>query len=203
MEIIDKIMFKVYKKKWRKINAHNMTAPVNKFPIELVSVGRETYGNLYVLAFNRVNRLSIGSYCSIAPNVSFMLSADHITDNISTFPYRVKILGELLEGKSKGDIVVNDDVWIGFGATILSNVHIGQGAVVAAGAVVTSDVPPYAIVGGIPAKVIKYRFEPELVESLMKIDYSKLDKELVHQHIDDLYTELISVNQIEWMPKKS
>ena len=82
------------------------------------------------------------------------------------------------------------------------DVSIGQGAVVAAGAVVTKDVPPYAIVGGVPAKVIKYRFSPELIEELLKVDYSKLTKEDVEKHLDVLYTELKDPCQLDWMPKK-
>ena len=103
---------------------------------------------------------------------------------------------------SKGDIKVDDDVWIGYGATILSGVHIGQGVVVAAGSVVTRDVPPYAIVGGVPANVIKYRFSSDLIEELLMIDYSKLTKEEIKKHITDLYRPLIDKKQIAWMPKK-
>ena len=84
----------------------------------------------------------------------------------------------------------------------MSGVHIDQGAVVAAGAVVTKDVPPYAIVGGVPAKVIKYRFEPEMIEELLKVDYSKLTNEDIEKHIDDLYMELKDPSQLDWMPKK-
>lgn len=65
------------------------------------------------------------------------------------------------------------------------------------------DVPPYAIVGGVPAKVIKYRFEPEMIEELLKIDYSKLTKEDIEKHIDDLYTELKDPSQLDWMPKRA
>ena len=82
-------------------------------------------------------------------------------------------------------------------------VHIGQGAVVAAGAVVTKDVPPYAIVGGVPAKVIRYRFEPEIVEELLKIDYSRLTDEMIKEHIDELYTDLTCVEQFKWFPRKN
>lgn len=70
------------------------------------------------------------------------------------------------EATSKGDIVVKDDVWIGYGSIILSGVHIGQGAVIAAGSVVSHDVPPYAIVGGVPARLIKYRFSEEMTKKL-------------------------------------
>ena len=192
----------LFKRKWRISNYHNGTYPANLFNSDCVKVGKETYGELFVLSFNSENKLTIGNYCSIASDVTFLLSADHHTGYISTYPFKVKIIGELTEGVSKGDIVVDDDVWIGYGATIMSGVHIGQGAIVAAGAVVTKDVPPYAIVGGVPAKVIRYRFEPEMIEELLKVDYSKLTKEMVEEHIDDLYTELKDKKQIDWMPRK-
>ena len=129
--------------------------------------------------------------------------ADHAVDRISTFPFKVKCLETAeYEAVSKGDIIVDDDVWIGQNAVILSGVHIGQGAVVAAGAVVSKDVPPYAVVGGVPAKVIKYRFSQEIIDELMKVDYSKLDVELVREHENDLYAELTDVGQLDWLPKK-
>ena len=172
------------------------------FNLDNVFVGKETYGNLIVDNYNNIYKLVIGNYCSIATNVMFILDADHYTNHISTFPFKVKVLGEKQEGVSKGDIIVEDDVWIGYGATILSGVHIGQGAVVAAGAVVSKDVPPYAIVGGVPAKVIKYRFEPNMIEELLKVDYSKLTKEDIEKHIDDLHAELKDPSQLDWMSKK-
>lgn len=202
MEFLEKIKFKLYRKKWRKVNGHNRTSPMNVFPLDLVSVGKKTYGNLYVLAFNRDSKLEIGHFCSIAPGVTFILSADHPTDKVSTFPFKVKIMGEALEGTSKGDIIVGDDVWIGYGATIMSGVKIGQGAVIAAGAVVTKDVPPYAIVGGVPAKIIKYRFFEEQISELIKIDYSRLEDSDIVSHIDELYQEYNSPEQISFMPRR-
>ena len=74
--------------------------------------------------------------------------------------------------------------------------------VIATGAVVTKDVPPYAIVGGVPAKVIKYRFDESLIQELLKIDYSRLAPDMIKQHMDDLYEPLTEIKQIEWMPKK-
>ena len=111
-------------------------------------------------------------------------------------------MNEKQEGVSKGNIIVDDDVWIGFRSTILSGVHIGQGAIVAAGSVVTKDVPPYAIVGGVPAKVIKYRFSPEMITELLRVDYSQLTEELVKEHIEDLYKDLEDKGQLQWLPKK-
>lgn len=79
--------------------------------------------------------------------------------------------------------MIKDDVWIGAQATIMSGVTIGQGAVIGAKALVTKDVPPYAIVGGVPAKVIKYRFEKEIIDELLKIDFSKFDYKVIKEHI--------------------
>lgn len=106
---------------------------------------------------------------------------------------------------SKGDIIVEDDVWIGLNAMILSGVTIHQGAVIATGSVVTKDVPAYAIAGGVPAKVIKYRFPEEVIEELLKIDYGCLTKEMVEQHMEDLCTEIQTAEQVQkmdWLPRK-
>ena len=200
--ILDRFNLILFRERWREKNRFNTTIAINLFDIDSVIIGKNTYGGIAVLNYNDFYKLTIGNFCSIATDVMFILDADHYTNHISTFPFKVKLLGEKQEGVSKGDIIVDDDVWIGYGATIMSGVHIGQGAVVAAGAVVTKDVPPYAIVGGVPAKVIKYRFEPVMIEELLKVDYSKLTKEDIEKHIDDLYTELKDPRQLDWMPKK-
>lgn len=188
---------------WRKRNAHNTTALVRETDINLVSVGNATYGGLDILNFDGKAHVRIGSYCSIGPDVMFIPSADHYVDHICTFPFKSKcICPGFLEGVGKGDILIDDDVWIGCRAVILSGVHIGQGAVIAAGSVVNKNVPPYAIVGGVPAKVIKYRFSPELIEELLKIDYSKLDLESIRTHEADLYQKLECKDQLSWMPQK-
>lgn len=176
---------------------------LNCFNPKRIKVGKASYGEIKIVAFNTVSKIVIGDYCSLAQDVKFILDADHNTKTISSYPFKVKLThNSLFEATSKGDIIVDDDVWIGYGATIMSGVHIGQGAVVAAGAVVTKDVPPYAIVGGVPAKVLKYRFDQEMIEELLKVDYSKLTKEDIEKHIDDLYTELKDPSQLDWMPKK-
>lgn len=202
-EMVNIFRSSVRKRNWKKLHPNSDTIPMNEFDFNKVQLGYGSYGELNVVDFGGANKLIIKNYVSIAQKVTFVLNADHYTNHISTYPYKVKILhSESSESFGKGDIIVDDDVWIGYGATILSGVHIGQGAVVAAGAVVTRDVPPYAIVGGVPAKVIKYRFEPAMVEELLKVDYSKLTKEEIEKHIDDLYVELKDRNQLEWMPKK-
>ena len=84
----------------------------------------------------------------------------------------------------KRTIVLHDYVWLGYGVTVLSGVEIGQGAVVAAGSVVTRDVPAYAVVGGVPARVIKYRFDSDLIDELKKIDYCKITKADIEKNLD-------------------
>lgn len=197
-----------FKRNWRKNNGHNQTSAGNIFNDKLVSVGKYTYGQLNVLTFDDKTKLSIGNFCSIGPNVWFIPSADHSLNHISTYPYKVNVLGEALEGVAKGDIIVEDDVWIGLGATILSGVRIGQGAVIAAGAVVSKDVPPYAIVAGTPAKTLKNRVSDDVISFLMTLDYKALDESMIKEHINDLYFDLdgLSLSEIEskfgWFPKK-
>ena len=197
-----------FKRNWRKNNVHNQTSAGNIFNDKLVSVGKYTYGQLNVLTFDDKTKLSIGNFCSIGPNVWFIPSADHSLNHISTYPYKVNVLGEALEGVAKGDIIVDDDVWIGLGATILSGVHIGQGAVIAAGAVVSKDVPPYSIVAGTPAKSLKNRVSEEAISFLLTLDYKALDEAMIKEHINDLYFDLdsLSLSEIEskfsWFPKK-
>lgn len=202
MFLIENLRLDLFKRKWRKLNKHNDTHAMAFFDEKLVTVGNQSYGELRVLTYNLDSKVQIGNYCSIGPNVVFIPSADHSMNHISTFPYKVKVLGDALEGISKGDIIVSDDVWIGYGATILSGVYIGQGAVIAAGSVVSKNVPPYAIVGGIPARIIKYRFSSEMVEELLKVDYGKLTKEQIGAHIDTLYEDLKDMSQLIWMPRK-
>lgn len=93
---------------------------------------------------------------------------------------------------------MEDDVWIGCNATILSGVHVGQGAVIAAGAVVTKDVP---IVGGVPAHVIKYRFDKRVREVLTNLDFSRLDNQRIQKYSSELYGR-VNIDKLDWFPKK-
>ena len=197
--VFGKIDLYFFRRKWRKANGHNTTIAANIFDLDSVSVGKETYGAIRVLNWGENEKLAIGNFCSIAQEVMFILNADHYVDHISTFPFKVKCLGEKREGYSKGNIVIGDDVWIGYRATIMSGVKIGQGAIVAAGAVVTKDVPPYAVVGGVQAKILKYRFEQPIIDEMKKIDFSKLDRHLIIEHIDDLYVDIKNQMQLEWL----
>ena len=186
-------VIQLYYKKvvWRKRNSHNQTQLLNCFPIEHVEIGKGTYGGIKVIDYGKKNvaMLKICNYCSIADDVTFILSGEHHLDTLTTYPFKAKLLNEK-ESFGYGDIYIADDVWIGYRATILSGVRIGQGAVVAAGAVVNKNVPPYAIVGGIPAKVIKYRFDKEIIDSLLEIDFDSLDLEKIKKNIGLFYEKI-------------
>lgn len=179
-------------RKWRKANSNNDTK-LGKwcFDSKNVKIGKFSYGDINVLTAGEAPRLEIGTCCSIAKDVIFVIDNSHPLDRFSTFPFKVKALrSQGREALSEGGIVLGDDVWIGYGATVLDGVRIARGAVVAAGAVVTKDVEPYTIVGGIPAKPIRVRFDEETTAKLLQFDYSMLNVDWINKHIDDLYRRL-------------
>ena len=125
------------KKSWRKANAHNQTRVNSIFDQSLVQVGNYTYGTINIVSSNIGSQVIIGHFCSISDNVTFIINNDHPTDHINTYPFKTRILHNKPEAISKGNIIVHDDVWIGRNATIMSGVEIGQGAIVAAGTILT------------------------------------------------------------------
>ncbi len=133
-----------------------------------------------------VDKLIIGKYCSIGSGAVFMMAGNqgHRTDWISTFPfyYQANIFKTSKNPYKKvGDTIVGHDVWIGSEAMIMAGVTIGTGAVIAARAVVTKDVEPYAIVGGNPAEFIKYRFSKKEIEKLLKEEWWNCSEEQVKE----------------------
>lgn len=194
--IIYRYFYKYYKKKcWKKANKNNNVVLKDINNYKNVIVGKYSYGLVDALFHSKTDeKLYIGDFCSIAPNVLFIVASDHNYNNLSTYPFKVMIAGEKAEALSKGDIIVKDDVWIGANSTILSGITINQGAVVAAGSVVTKDIPPYAIVGGNPAKIIKYRFSEKIIEKLLNVDFSKLSNDIINRNINSLYSEITEEN---------
>nr|WP_164116032.1 CatB-related O-acetyltransferase [Sphingorhabdus sp. Alg239-R122] len=135
-------------------------------------IGAHSYGGLEVRKFDDVTGLNIGKYCSFAAEVQVMLGGEHRHDWVTTYPFNVvdeRHSAFTGHPASKGDVVIGDDVWIGREAIIMSGVTVGTGAVIAARALVVKDVPPYAIIGGNPAKLIKYRFDEKTIAKLLEI----------------------------------
>jgi acetyltransferase-like isoleucine patch superfamily enzyme len=163
-----------------------------------------SYGMLNILSYVASNeQLQIGNYVSIAPNVLFILGGNHQINTITNFPlYSVLISSNPIDAGSKGPIIIEDEVWIGTNATILSGVTIAKGAIIAAGAVVTKDVPPYAVCGGNPARIIKYRFSDEIINMLMSFHLSDVSSELLRSQIDAIYKKIESMDDISFVLKK-
>ncbi|PXY28114.1 CatB-related O-acetyltransferase [Prauserella muralis] len=135
-------------------------------------------------------RLVIGKFCAIATGTRFLMAgADHPTMGVSTFPFTMfggewaqRTLDLVTGMPSRGDTVVGNDVWFGYGATVMPGVRIGDGAIIAAGAMVTTDVPPYAIVGGNPARPIRQRFTDADVALLQRAAWWDWPTELITEH---------------------
>lgn len=152
---------------------------------------------LYHYPINNDN-LVIGKFCSIACRAKFLMtSGNHAMKSLSTYPFPIfgEEWDETLKVRdawdNKGDIVIGNDVWIGYEAVIMSGVTIGDGAVIGTRAVVTKDVQPYAIVGGVPAKVIKKRFNDETIAKLLKIkwwdwSYDKIQENIKYIQAGDI-----------------
>ena len=137
------------------------------------------------------DKLIIGKFCSIACGAKFLFtSANHKMSSLSTYPFPIFYEEWGLDAKdirnawdNKGDIIIGNDVWIGYEAVIMSGVTIGDGAIIGTRAVVTKDVPPYTIVGGVPAKPIRKRFDDATVERLIKLRWWAWEHEKIAQSI--------------------
>ncbi|WP_100331863.1 CatB-related O-acetyltransferase [Bacillus xiapuensis] len=150
----------------------------------------------YLLEDEEGDKLIIGKFCAIGSGACFIMSGNkgHRPDWISTYPfyYVEKDWGEAVDGyQAAGDTVVGNDVWIGTEAMIMPGVKIGDGAIVSARSVVTSDVPPYAIVAGNPAKVVKKRFSDSEIEQLLKLKWWDWPEQKIMKNIELICSENI------------
>lgn len=138
------------------------------------------------------DQLIIGKFCMIASNVQFIMNgANHLTDAISTYPFAIFGNGweNAMDGKTypnKGNIVIGNDVWIGYNATIMAGVTIGDGAIIATNSTVVKNVEPYSIVGGNPSTEIKKRFSKEKIDQLLTIQWWNWDIEKITKNIQHL-----------------
>ncbi len=194
---------------WRKKNRHNTTwiKNINWFDnLSKITVGNYTYWPLDCKLWTYKNSyIKIGNYCWIAEWVKFLCGFGHnirkfchhpiiyfwtVKKKLNFAKYEENKFFDLEWEGEKWPIIIDDDVWIWTWAIILSWVHIWQWAVIGAGAVVTKNIPPYAIAGWVPAKVVKYRFSEEIINELLKINYENIPIEVFRE----IYKETINEN---------
>ncbi|MBO4400271.1 MAG: CatB-related O-acetyltransferase [Selenomonadaceae bacterium] len=178
---------------FRKKSYHYMTLGACSYVVEASNV--EAENDAHVL---------IGRYCSIARDVSFLLGLNHNYKNVvTTYPFDVGFVMEKIcaganitkidyfpeerRGDNHHQIIVGNDVWIGAGATIIGGVKIGSGAIIGTNAMVTKDVPPYAIAAGNPARIVKYRFDAETIQKFMAVKWWNWSVKKVYKNLPLIY----------------
>jgi len=167
-----------------------------------VTIGYKTYHNgAFVWQWHNNSELEIGKYCSIANDVNFILdSGHHMASDITTFPHFNHLVNKdlLIGDKTQYDFKkaiktdesktkIGNDVWIGMNAVILPNVTIGNGVTIMAGAVVTKDIPDYAIVGGIPGEIVKMKYDLDTISKMKQIEWWNWSPEKVEENVGDFY----------------
>ena len=183
MKLINKL-YKRFKRQPKQSKFEKKTRRFkNRYP--QYSIDRGSYGVPEVHDWNEGSTLKIGAFCSISAYVQIFLGGEHRPDWVTTSPLSVMFENDIIEdhSRSKGDVIIGNDVWICANVTILSGITIGDGAVIANGAIVTRDVEPYSIVAGNPAKIIKYRFSPEVIDQLLRISWWNWPETLIRKHI--------------------
>lgn len=139
------------------------------------------------------DKLIIGKFCQIASGIKIIMNgANHRMNSVTTYPFNImgngweKVTPKLEDLPLKGDTIIGNDVWIGQNVTILPGVHIGDGAIIGANSVVSKDVPAYHIAGGNPCKIIRKRFDDELIDHLEKIQWWNWDEEKIFNNLEIL-----------------
>lgn len=188
------ISFQIKSVQWRLNNKNNYTSlGKNISDLNKIKVGKYSYGSINAQSFENPNeKLLIGNFVSIASNVCFILGGNHQIDTFTTFPLKTIFdeLNPLQDATTRGEIVIEDEVWIGTNVIVMSGVTIGKGAIVAAGSVVTKNVAPFSIVGGNPAKFIKWRIPEELIASRMNVNLIDFNIDFIKQNMDTFYKKI-------------
>lgn len=192
-QFLDKLREKKRQKKLLGKPLRTLKKFKKKYPS--YQIGRSTYGVPEIRNPHKNSTLTIGAYCSIAPNVKIYMGGLHRTDWITTYPFPAfNRRAQHIENyeSTKGDVKVGNDVWLCGNSIIFSGVTIGDGAVVANGAIVTKDVPPYAIVGGNPAKFIRWRFDEPTRATLLASKWWDWPESEIIDVMDKLCSENIA-----------
>ena len=178
---------------------HSSTRIYRFAHIVKTKIGKYTYVGIGT----KIIHAEIGNFCSIASDVSIGLE-EHTLQNLSTSPIFTETHNATGFSWIKDNkfipykkTYIGNDVWIGYRALIKSGVKVGNGAVIAAGAVVTKDVPPYAIVGGVPAKIIRFRFPEVMVKKLEETEWWIMTDEIIKQHIDLFQNNKLTIGELE------
>lgn len=151
-----------------------------------MTFGKYTYGKVKIHFENDNAKLTVGNFCSLAEPLNIYLGGNHRTDWVTTYPFGhihnniFNNFNGIGHPATKGDVTIGNDVWIGSNVTIMSGVTIGDGAVIANNSHIIKNVEPYSLVGGNPAKLIKYRFTPEQIEKLLEIKWWYWDDEKIN-----------------------
>ena len=199
------------------LRSANSNSTINEHPDRIRSWGKYSYGwnniNIYYWANGNYLKdgtaieecfLDVGNYCSFSGGILVVLGGNHHAEHITTFPFgniHQSIFPKhngIGQPYTKGGVKIGNDVWVATDVTIQSGVTIGDGAVIASNSVITKDVPPYAIVGGNPAKIIKYRFDEDVIKKLLDLKWW----DMTEAHINEL-SPLLCSNQLEEFFKRA
>lgn len=179
-----------------------MTHPLSRTAWELrwrvddprVSIGRGTYGDPKLILYSAHDRVIVGNYCSLAGGCTLLAGGEHRHDVVTSYPLHVYFGDDphahhadrtqvvYTDARYKGPLVIGSDVWVGYGAMIMSGVTIGHGAIIGAGAVVASDVPPYAIAIGNPWRLLRKRFDDAVIIALLRIRWWDWDPDVILEY---------------------
>jgi acetyltransferase-like isoleucine patch superfamily enzyme len=177
-----------------------------------LTLGRHTYGFVdpdeTFPMYTEGARIVVGAFCSISSEARVLGGGEHAISRASTFPLRARLFDSqertASESVDKGPTVIGNDVYIGVGAIVLSGVTIGDGAVIGAGAVVSKPVPPYAVVAGSPARIIRYRFEREIRDRLLALRWWEWEDAKIHRLLPLFMGDVESfLHEAERLPRPS